>query len=741
MAFCSDEGVVVEESCGETGLCFAGECGEEGTCEPLQVGSCAGCDRYVGCNGVGSAEGEFASPPGRSCVEDGDGARLVAQACAPGATRCTPGSEVEVDVCDACGLSFETQRNCAQENETNVCDEGQCVSQCEFIEKESLYVGCEYWGLELDQAFVRQGGGVIDAGAAPYAVIVSNVHDRITADVVVRSWDPIAQEERLLAEFSVPAGRLQVLSTGVPRFQGQVPLNATCTLPGQETCVPADASECDPNDPECVPSEEICTPARDLRIFCDNGFTVQCGENNRWGLDGRCIVEEDTLRVRGTSQSFTGMRLSSSMPIVAYQFNPLNNELVYSNDASLLYPTSAIGQNYWIMTRRQTFPELKSYLTVVGVREGVTEVTVQLPEWTPENPVETQPGAQGVGLPVMCGRNAPFASCRDGNGQVRDRITVSLRQYEVLNIATNRPGADLTGTRVTASRDVAVFAGSQAANAPNDDSCIYRPRQDDWVCEADRQTPCATAEGFPDIRRCSAFVTCCADHLEQQMIPDFALGTRFYAARSQQRGDEPDYWRVLATQDDTRVSLVGLPDPDEWPLPGLVPNRREWTLDAGEWFEVPAPVDFEIHATRPVKVGQFLAAELAPYPTSLRNQKPPHQNAGTGDPAFMLAAPASQYLDDYIFLVPRGYAENYVTITAPAGASVELNDELVPEAAWTTFGTGGFRAARLPLAPGVQRITASAPVGAMVHGYDSFVSYGYPAGLNFRGRPVPPPAD
>lgn len=739
VAFCNEEGVIEEASCGATGLCFEGECGEEGTCEPLRVDACVGCDRYRGCNAVGSGEGEFAVPVGQACLDEGGG-RIVPQTCTPGDTRCTPGSDVEVDVCNACGLAFATARDCSAENVTNVCDEGQCVSQCEFLEKESVYVGCEYWALELDQAFVRQGGGFIDAGAAPYAVIVSNVNDTLEADVTVRAWNPIRQAEETLVRFPVPPGELAVMAAGLERFQGQVPVGSSCALPGRETCVPVDASECDPADPECEPAEEICTPARDLRMFCDQGELVACGPGNTWVREGYCIPDDQTLRVRSTSRSFTGMRLSSSMPIVAYQFNPLNNELVYSNDASLLYPTSALGQSYWIMTRRQTFPELKSYLTVVAVREGETPVTVQLPRWTPENPVETQPGPQGSGLPVLCGRGAPFAACRDSEGRVRDTLTVTLRQYEVLNIATNRPGADLTGARVTAPRDIAVFAGSQAANAPNDDSCIFRERQQDWVCEADRTTPCATPEGLPDIRRCSNFVTCCADHLEQQMIPDFALGQRFFAARSKPRGDEPDYWRVLAVQDETVVTLHGLPEPEEWPLPGLVPNRREWRLDAGEWFEVPAPVDFEIESNRPVKVGQFLAAELAPYPTSLRNQRPPHQNAGTGDPAFMLAAPASQYLDDYIFLVPLGYAENYVTVTGPVDASVTLNGSVIPEDRWTTFGRGTFRAARMPLVPGVHRIQASAPVGAMVHGYDSFVSYGYPAGLNFRGRPSPPPA-
>jgi len=43
----------------------------------------------------------------------------------------------------------------------------------------------------------------------------------------------------------------------------------------------------------------------------------------------------------GTALSRHAFRVTSSMPIVAYQFNPLENANVFSNDASQLLPVSA----------------------------------------------------------------------------------------------------------------------------------------------------------------------------------------------------------------------------------------------------------------------------------------------------------------------------------------------------------------------------------------------------------------
>ncbi len=649
---CGDEGEWVTFFCDENEVCFDGFCNPP-VCEPFEVESCTDCRNYIGCNGGGTAIGEFPVPVTMTCVVSDEGvAELIDSTCVPNSTRCEPDSDRNLERCDECGQEWVFATDCFDDDETTVCDLGECIAQCEFIRKRDTYIGCEYWAVDLDNAFVPAGGGqYIDADGKPFAVVLSNPSENVTADVTVR------RREGLVHETAILPGDLEVV-----------------TLHHYANA-----------------SDRTGTPLSDIQ---------------------------------GTMIGSEAFRIESTMPIIAYQFNPLDNETVYSNDASLLFPTSSLGQDYWVMTRRQTFDSLKGYVTVVAVLEGETDVTVTLPEHTPENPLVTLSG-------VNVDTSDPIPPLRGGQS-----MSVTLQQYQVLNIETNRPGADLTGTLVEANRSVAVFGGSEASNAPNDDDCVFRPSFDDWVCAGDRRsfnpTPCVNDSGDPDITLCSDFITCCADHLEHQMLPDFAWGRSFNATRSVPRGDEADSWRILASRDGTRVNLIGLPD--TWPLPGLLPSpsRREFELGAGEWVDFQSPVDFEISASAPIMVGQFLAAEFAPYPQSIDAEQPPHSDAGTGDPAFILAVPAEQYRTEYTFLAPNAFEFDYVTVTAPEEAEVRIDGDDIESEDWEDFGRGDFKVARLPITDGVHTLDADLPVGLTVHGYDSFVSYGYPGGLDLR---------
>ena len=643
---CNEDGEWVRFDCNAADVCFEGVCQTPGVCEPLAVEACEGCNSYRGCNAIGSATGVFDVPFNQTC-QDVDGVpTLIARVCLPGEGRCIDDRTLEA--CDECGLGFQFATNCFEDDRTTICDIDRCEPLCEYIVKTDSYVGCEYWAVDLDNAFLVQGGSSLDADGQVFAVVVSNPTPEVDAEVVVSLYD------REFTRVTVPSGGLEII------------------------------------------------PMHD--------FTVG-------GRAGTPITD-----IEGTEIDYNAIRLQSTVPIVAYQFNPLDNEEVYSNDASLLFPTSSLGTEYLVMTRRQTFDVLKGYLTVAAVLPGTTEVTLEFPEYTAENPLITLGGrdeVRRVNIPPMRG------------GQT---YTVDLEQYMVLNVSTDRAGADLTGTRVTSNRPVAVFGGSEAANAPNDDSCVYRASFDDWVCEATRLTasprPCVNDAGEPDISLCADYITCCADHLEHQMLPLFAWGRRYNATRSAPRGDEADVWRVMAGRDNVTVELLGLPD--SWFLRDLVPRVREYTLDEGEWFEVQSPVDFEIVADGPVMVGQFLAAEQAPYPDEIDAQQPPHADADTGDPAFILAVPVEQYRTDYTVLAPNAFEFDWATITAPTDSVVVLDGEEIPADQWTVFGRGEYHSARVPLQDGVHTLSGDQPFGIMVHGYDSYVSYGYAGGLDLR---------
>lgn len=414
------------------------------------------------------------------------------------------------------------------------------------------------------------------------------------------------------------------------------------------------------------------------------------------------------LGLSGSSTGKFAYSIQSNSPIVAYQFNPLDNVNVFSNDASLLLPQNALGTDYRIMTRAHSQKDHSGYLTVVASAPGKTKVLVE----------PTANVAQGAGAP----------SIPSGGSQ-----EFMLDEGEILTLATADFGGDLTGTRVRADRRIAVFGGAEAANVPTtegclDGFCVYQG----WACETDLDCP----------------VTCCADHIEQQIPPIVTWGKQFLASRTTPRGIAKDSWRFLASRDDTKISCI--------PFQGGIP-----TLNAGEWFEFESDEDFMVESNHPILVGQFLASQNAPDPNSdicvakesspvgpgsfcagffddgvyvpcEDNKDCPNRgqsgDAGVGDPAFMLLVPYGQFTDTYVFLVPEEYESSYINVVSPVGANIELSGVVLGEEYFSEMGNGLFWAGRISVEPGVHRLTSDRRVGVMVYGWSPFVSYGYPAG-------------
>ena len=213
-------------------------------------------------------------------------------------------------------------------------------------------------------------------------------------------------------------------------------------------------------------------------------------------------------------------RIETSIPVTVYQFNPLDNlQEVFSNDASLLLPVDVLGKYYIAMTREQTFTNLRGYVTVVAVKdETQVSITVTAPTMASNGFEHMEPG---------------------------ETLVVNMNRYDVFNIETYQPGADLTGTVVLSNHNVAVFGGSEASNAPNTATC-----GSDGFCEWDGETACET------LLDCIEFNTCCADHLEQQMLPVKTWGTSYLATKSMERGAEKDIWRIMAAENGTQVTTL-----------------------------------------------------------------------------------------------------------------------------------------------------------------------------------------
>ena len=405
---------------------------------------------------------------------------------------------------------------------------------------------------------------------------------------------------------------------------------------------------------------------------------------------------QPTWGISGTEQAGKAYRINSTQPVTVYQFNPLSNEDVFSNDASVLLPAPTLGNEYYAMTYEQT-GDYQSYVVIVGLSTAPTSVDITV----------TAPTKAGAGIPAMT------------EGQTQ---TLAVSQGQILAIEAS--GGDLTGTHVKSTAPVAVFAGHTAA-----------------VTGA----------------------VCCADHLEQQMTPVNTWGSHYLIAKSQPRWMEKDYLRILAAEDGTQVTLN--------PAVAMVP-----TLNKGEFFTFKFQGNLEVTAVggKPILVAQYLASSYeilnpAAYPNfdycSYSSDCPPGYTcdfigcmppmcygtpagcppghscevdplygdgycAPIGDPAMILAVPAEQFMESYVFLVPDAYMGDYLNVIAPAAAQhVVLDGNQIPPASFMPIGASGYGVYRTEMIDGIHSIWSDQGIGIMVYGYDDDVSYGYPGGL------------
>ncbi len=411
----------------------------------------------------------------------------------------------------------------------------------------------------------------------------------------------------------------------------------------------------------------------------------------------------------GTNINTMVYRILADQPIVAYQFNPLENFGVFSNDASLLLPTGSLGTSYYVMTRRQLADKFRSYITVIATSSGDTNVGVKV----------TCKTLAGPGVPAL---------------KKGDTATYVLKQGQVLNLESNEAGGDLTGSYVESDKPVAVFGGSEASNSPDTGNCVTNNQGfGGKACAGSNGTQFCSADS-----QCGP--SCCADHLEEQMFPVNTLGTTYVASRLAPRGKEKDSYRILAVQAGTTVTTT--------PSLGVtIP-----VLGQGAWFEILSDKDFVINANKPVLVAQYMASSFATVTSdggtcsTSAQCKTKYAYMGDcangycepiGDPSLILAAAVDQFLDDYIFLVPDKYAINYLNIVMPVGATAKVDNALVAANKFTTIAGTQWQVVRLEIPAGPHRLQLSGKGSLTVYGYDNDVSYGYigGAGLAVLGSP------
>jgi hypothetical protein len=243
-------------------------------------------------------------------------------------------------------------------------------------------------------------------------------------------------------------------------------------------------------------------------------------------------------------------RITSDVPITAYQFQPLDNLVpVYSNDASALLPAHVLEDDY------------------IAVTSDALNLTMY-PAGTYE-PGSYSAGAFVTAVATEDGTRVTFHPTAElAEGSIENVVLDRGESFTILSRTggeTGDPWGNLSGTRVIADAPIALFSGNVTASEPRDGT------------------------------------ECCADHVEHQMLPLVAWGASYIAAPPPLPGnaasDAPASYRITAAFNGTELEYSG-----------GTPQGAPTSLDANETavFTTNEPLMVRSDAEHPFAVTQFL---------------------------------------------------------------------------------------------------------------------------------------
>ena len=368
------------------------------------------------------------------------------------------------------------------------------------------------------------------------------------------------------------------------------------------------------------------------------------------------------------------VRITADLPISVYAAS----REVTTTDAWLALPTDVLGTDYRAMsyqsdatTRSGVFgttlaSAFPSQFVVIGTQDS-TEVTIDL------SIARTQLGT-GPQRKVLLNRGQVYL--------VQAWVTLDNRND------------DLTGSRIRATKPVAVISGHFRAQVP----ILAAGSSRDMLVE---QIPPTETWG----KNC-------------MVVPPAEPAGVVYINAS----DRPQL-RVMAAKDGTDVLLNGIPAA---------------SLQGGQTYTAALTEPTIVTATQPILCA--IIDRSAGRGSGTRN----------GDPSMLVVPPTEQFLSAYtcISIEPNpndpskqpAFNEHFLTLIAPldAEASLRVDGQSVPTL--RQIPTTSFGYTHVPVQQGTHRAECDKPFGIVAYGYGPAESYGYTGGMAFeplnRAKPV-----
>jgi hypothetical protein len=213
--------------------------------------------------------------------------------------------------------------------------------------------------------------------------------------------------------------------------------------------------------------------------------------------------------------------------------------------------------------------------------------------------------------------------------------------------------------------------------------------------------------------------SCCADHLEETVLPAEVLGKHYVVASpSTHKGTNAGHYvRFMGDFDGTTLLYKGNP-----------PAGSPGTLDAGQIVEVDATGGFEVLASQPFSITSTMKSG------TVQNGCTADADCYIGDPSMTDEVAVEQFRQEYIFLAPDDFAFNWADVLVPTGATVTLDG--APLGGTPEVVDPDYTVMRVQLMGGTNmgahKLEANMPVGLQVMGYGHATSYYYPGGLNLK---------
>lgn len=384
------------------------------------------------------------------------------------------------------------------------------------------------------------------------------------------------------------------------------------------------------------------------------------------GWNNHGVPANDTINQEGrvAKQHF---RIVSNNDISVYALIQASR----SSDAFLVFPVKALGNEYRILTYSS---------------DGFTTPNTSTLDAS-STPSEFQITATEDNTHIII--NPLAATYR--HGLAADTAILQHGETYLVQAKITKANLhpDLTGSKITSDKPIAVFAGHQRALLP------------------------------VELRN----TTSSRDHLAEQMPPVSSWGNNAilipYPQPSNITPYGKDLFRVLAAYDTTEIYYGG---------------EKKTMLSAGQYFTDSLITASELRASKPILVAQFKKTSTGIGSTDAH---------AISDPLMMIIPSSKQFLKTYKWVSIKAktaaadtsiYVAQYITVVAPKTTNTEvlLDDSPVPIDSFVSILGSEFMYANLKVSDGAHMLSANKPVGVYVYGYGAVNSYGYVAGMNFE---------